>query len=168
VGSGTWRDCSCGGCSAVSGRGPHASEMSSYRSDLCVFTRDYSDWQRSLPLNSTISGPSFVTASRSQPLILCARWFVLSPLDLFARALMLRVSGISIGFQRVLCLQINLASDESSCAMQGALSSSEQRRELRYCEDAWRHHSDKRRFIVEMYSNNDQALRCDVSVVEGS
>jgi hypothetical protein len=52
--------------------------------------------------------------------------------------------------------------------MQGALSSSEQRRELRYCEDAWWHHSDKRRFIVEMYSNNDQALRCDVSVVEGS
>lgn len=135
---------------------------------IYVFTRDYSDWQRSLPLNSTISGPSFVTASRSQPLILCARWFVLSPLDLFARALMLRVSGISIGFQRVLCLQINLASDESSCAMQGALSSSEQRRELRYCEDAWWHHSDKRRFIVEMYSNNDQALRCDVSVVEGS
>jgi hypothetical protein len=167
VGSGTWRDCSCGSCSAVSGRGPHASEMSSYRSDLCVFTRDYSDWQRSLPLNSTISGPSFVTASRSQPLILCARWFVLSLLDLFARALMLRVSGFSIGFQRVLCLQINLASDESSGAMQGALSSNEQRRELRYCEDAWWQRSDKRRFIVEMYSNNDQALRCDVSFVEG-
>jgi hypothetical protein len=52
--------------------------------------------------------------------------------------------------------------------MQGALSSSEQRRGLRRCKDAWWHHRDKRRFMVEMNSNNDQVLRCDVSVVEGS
>ncbi len=49
-----------------------------------------------------------MTASQSQPRILCAPWFVPPLLNLRARALMLLITGLSIGFQRVLCFKINL------------------------------------------------------------